>query len=505
MKYLKSTIKLTSILIMLFFNSVVLGQADQFSAPSLDDEAEIPVTRVTLGQPEQGEEFAVQYFTGVTGTQEHRLAIEDFGYIVRPTMIQLYSETGDPLQIEFFKKNWNEVSKTGETKNGKYETTFKTAFRFGIIIKGTKANTPYVLGIAAGKEQYGDRNKLFVDAKTMKNNGGNKNETTSNVQASSQQDSIRNSESSNSKKGSNLLLIIISIALIGILALLFVLVLKKNKAVAVILIFCFSASSVMAANLSDYSPQNQYNNDQEGGNSNSNSDYSLGNEGINPSNNNYNRTNRSGYSNENSRTTSEEGEPPKNATVETIGKGAKFMEKNFTKFFKAGKSFYDLTQLDLSDQDYEPDMDPRGQPNLPTSCISALAGNREQAEKERACECLMKAYADLNFTRTKLERMMKIAKHRQRTLDDAISIGDGISGLHTMSSAAWQVERRKMVQLKRDFEPTYERGYNTVMDELYANLMEIDKCEAELGFENWYGLFGFMYFEFMKTRYATYK
>lgn len=142
------------VFLILFFALATLVAAQgkpDFKPPSLDDET-IPVLKVEL--PLEEGKLAERYFRGITGDKEDRIAINKLGYFVRPVLVQLRSEDGGELEIEFVKQSWDDIVRSGETENGTYRTSFKAGYAFGIKVRG-KAGIPYVLAIAAGDELLG--------------------------------------------------------------------------------------------------------------------------------------------------------------------------------------------------------------------------------------------------------------------------------------------------------------------------------------------------------------
>ena len=126
-------------------------------------------------------------------------------------------------------------------------------------------------------------------------------------------------------------------------------------------------------------------------------------------------------------------------------------------------------------------------------------------EKEAGCKCLEQAYANLQKHRFSLEKLLKIGQHTKKVTDFGISFGDDFSGVHGVSGLVWQTKRAEILKSIDQFEVTYTNKYNELIDRLYNTLIEIDECELKLGYENWYSQSGFIYYEFMKVRYASYK
>ena len=130
---------------------------------------------------------------------------------------------------------------------------------------------------------------------------------------------------------------------------------------------------------------------------------------------------------------------------------------------------------------------------------------KRNREKEEGCTCLEEAYAKLQEQRYKLEKLLKIGQHTKKVTDFGISFGDDFSGVHGVSGLVWQTQRAKVLQSIKKFDITYNNKYKELIEKLYNALIRIDECEQKLGYENWYSQSGFIYYEFMKVRYASYK
>ena len=117
------------------------------------------------------------------------------------------------------------------------------------------------------------------------------------------------------------------------------------------------------------------------------------------------------------------------------------------------------------------------------------------------CKCLEEAYAELEETRYKFEKLAVILNVTSKDVTSSLALGDDVSGIHAISGLAWQNERVKIVKSYDEFQEAYDKRYDQLVIELHETLMDIDNCEKQLGFENWYSIAGFMYYEFAKARY----
>ncbi|QIE60308.1 hypothetical protein G5B37_12270 [Rasiella rasia] len=128
-------------------------------------------------------------------------------------------------------------------------------------------------------------------------------------------------------------------------------------------------------------------------------------------------------------------------------------------------------------------------------------GNRDSTKE--GCECLEKYYAELEEERYNYERLRVIASDLKSDIDWGIAFGDSMAGMPGGFGVGWPPQRKKVMDRYKRFEKNYAKKATELNGRLYNILQEISKCEAMLGEENWYGKSGFMYYEFMKTRYAT--
>ncbi len=130
-------------------------------------------------------------------------------------------------------------------------------------------------------------------------------------------------------------------------------------------------------------------------------------------------------------------------------------------------------------------------------------GNNDDNDpnKKEGCDCLQKAYERLEDRRYRFEKLRIITARIDRITDFGLAFGDDVSGVHGVSGLVWQTKRKEIVQGMMKFDNTYESKYQEMVKDLYDILMEIDRCEALMGFENWYSSSGFIYYTFMKDRY----
>ena len=651
---------LTTTIVLLFTIFCQAQKKPDYIPPSIDDE-EIPVAKTELPVPEEGKDYVVQYFKGITDGVESRIAVKKLGYIIRPAMVQVISEDGRELAIELVKKNWDDVVRSGKTIEGKFESSFKTAMEFGIKISAQEKGIPFIVAVSAGIELFPPSN-LFVDASTMR------------PSAASVEVDLVGDESGESN---NTLYIIIALALVGILVLLAILVFKKKgkgtASMILFLLFSISADAGLVQSLGGsphgkataglanflidsmgkrygrggFSGGNPLSEDDKGHEPNldprgqpslPSSCYEIARMGRSGSSGGSGSNVGNGLSGADNPTNSEgnitlstgtggmAGAVGGSETGDVIGQGDRKQNKDYanerqkiindfrhyrelaldrrnqgqidaldiwtqsdqeairqrdrdilkangdTEQLNIALELYSITlrtitntqqvtnaqlghdyNLDIADlavgeiielaslrereaadnreqqnndggekdPNRQPKKDPsrrvvkgdpgdedptKGGANSPTAPgDSPNPQSGRDKEKEAGCKCLEEAYANLQKRRYSLEKLLKIGQHTKKVTDFGISFGDDFSGVHGVSGLVWQTKRAEILKSIDKFDVTYTNKYNELIDKLYDTLIQIDECELKLGYENWYSQSGFIYYEFMKVRYASYK
>lgn len=121
---------------------------------------------------------------------------------------------------------------------------------------------------------------------------------------------------------------------------------------------------------------------------------------------------------------------------------------------------------------------------------------------EPTCEtCFNTAFDRLNFYRRQLGRMRCIYNSTKTYKDNALAMGDNMSGIHAMAGIAWQKERTKIVASFENTKTIYDRRSAEFLEGLQTTLRELNTCMYIAGENNWYTKSGFIYFEFMQERY----
>jgi hypothetical protein len=642
---------------MVFF-ALAMGHAQEADPesmipPSIDDDKEIPVVREELPVPEEGEEFNVRYFKGVTDGEESRIAIKNLGYILRNTMVYVLSEDGRQLDVKIVKKNWEDIHREGSTKNGEYKSVFSTAMEFGIIVSSPHNGIPFIVAVASGKELFPQSN-LFVDIKTMKSVNGNSMGTNSSTQESDIQEE---STSENSEGISYKTLFMGLIGLIVVAVVLLFVLKKKNAAIIIGFLTITNLNAGPVLGFSNVLGANDFNGTakaivdafgKEVGSGRSETVLSPDDEEFKPdmdpagqpslptscvevaktsevpsssSQSGASTTNMEGgaknspvdgtqndAATDDNTTNDGKNEEGKDEDIEAAMRKAEQDKENgmaeaastrdaqlqsaaqeYTNELSAisrqhasnlqlangdenataeatrvyNDAMGELTRQDnmrrteiiqqhsitisnvlaeyasemarLNSKKNEKDNDrqnkkdsdrPTGdKKDLETQNSGKAAndgvkgvemdqtskspetsgGKKGNSGSNGGCKCLEMAYKDLNQLRYKFEKLQKIGQHTKKVADFGMSFGDNFSGIHPIHGLAWQRERAKIMKSLKKLDTSYKNKHAEFTQKLYSILMQIDGCEQMLGEENWYGRYGFVYYEFMKTRYATYK
>lgn len=147
--------------------------------------------------------------------------------------------------------------------------------------------------------------------------------------------------------------------------------------------------------------------------------------------------------------------------------------------------------LSNSDAQYQPDLDERGLPDIPSVCVN-----------NPACQqCFGTAHERFIEDRLLLEELRIIYSSTKDFADAAMSFGDNVSGIHGVSGLAWQTERRKIEKSLTAMDEAYDAKFTELLDTTHESLMRISSCEDQFGLPDWYNRFGFIYFEFLRDKY----
>lgn len=151
---------------------------------------------------------------------------------------------------------------------------------------------------------------------------------------------------------------------------------------------------------------------------------------------------------------------------------------------------YNATQA-LDSNECVPDFTTDARAMMPSSCMSI----------PDCVSCYEGAINNLSTIRKSLGRLSCIHSNTKTFKEAAIAFGDNVSGIHGALGIAWQYERKGIMDEWNKFKRSYDKKYVELMKALERNLKSIGECEQQFGMEDWYGRFGFIYFEMMKEKY----
>jgi hypothetical protein len=149
--------------------------------------------------------------------------------------------------------------------------------------------------------------------------------------------------------------------------------------------------------------------------------------------------------------------------------------------------------LHPSDEAAQPNYRPEGMPDVPSAC----AGNA-------ACtECYTEAQGNLNQARRALEKLRSIGAATKKRTDKAIALGDAGAGAipGSVSALAWIKEKKGIEAELETFKGAYDNKYRELLRNLHDHLLAVGRCEEQLGMQDWYNRYGFVYYQFMEERY----
>lgn len=153
----------------------------------------------------------------------------------------------------------------------------------------------------------------------------------------------------------------------------------------------------------------------------------------------------------------------------------------------------------LSDLDQELDSrqttDDGAGPAVPSSCVASGA---------TACQqCFARAYGEVNFTRSTLERLRTIHRRTIGFIERAEGFGDSVSGVHGVSGLSWQYAKADVEKERASFNRTSRAKYDALLGNMRRSLDMVAECERQ-HFSNpdWYSRYGFMYYNFIRESYA---
>lgn len=145
------------------------------------------------------------------------------------------------------------------------------------------------------------------------------------------------------------------------------------------------------------------------------------------------------------------------------------------------------------DREFDPDFANSG-PSVPSHC----------AESEDCLDCYSSAVEKVNFNRFWIERARAIAVSTIRFANAASAFGDSASSIHGVSGIVWQAEGKPQItEAVISLRNSYRTKVRIYLNDLEQAMEELGHCEEEhYGVRDWYQRFGYIYVDYMRTRYA---
>jgi hypothetical protein len=160
---------------------------------------------------------------------------------------------------------------------------------------------------------------------------------------------------------------------------------------------------------------------------------------------------------------------------------------------------------DGSDGEYKPldDGDPQYDPNgnegeneIPSGC----------AEANSTCaQCVRQAEENIQFNRSYLHIAWSISHSTLDYANKRIAFGDTVSGIHGAMALSWQLAGKPQIEeAMESLRKTYGKKYRDYVRNIENSLRRMADCEAEnYSIRDLYQRFGFLYLEFIKSRYES--
>lgn len=137
----------------------------------------------------------------------------------------------------------------------------------------------------------------------------------------------------------------------------------------------------------------------------------------------------------------------------------------------------------------DPDTAP---PPLPGSCL----------EREGCAECMERPTEQLARSRVLLARARALWEATHKYAVSAQALGDNLAPSTREAAFIWQAQKPKIAASLAQLDAAYDRKIAAMLAPFKAALQEIDGCERRFyNNPDWFARFGFIYYEFMESRY----
>lgn len=403
----------------------------------------------TIKLEEEGKDgFKAGYVEGELENGSLKLKVDGIAVLEKVKLNILAADPSLPIDISLVKQNWEDVVDNESNVTTLFDRSFHVYGNFGIIVTSKFPNAKFYVGVFTSPELKPSLGHLFYPAEEY-------------VDTDSDHSSAVAVSNNHSNTSNSMLMYIIAVFLFIIILLLLAFLLRKRKGVITTILIIGIFSFQAQAGIMPMSKQ-KWNGLRSALNIGDMSDI--------------------------------------NTFRKTI------LDLNL-KAFKLSSILENL--LSQSNKVHVPSIDPRGLPSLPSSCyavsqrVMGRIGNPTSgmSDEDKACACLALAYEEFYEVYMLFEKLRIIKDDVEKSTKASVAFGDNVSGGHAVSGLAWQAERVKIMEAMDKMYEAYDDKLLEFMERMHENLQEIDKCEHELGFPNWYRRVGFMYYQFTKVRY----
>ncbi len=147
-----------------------------------------------------------------------------------------------------------------------------------------------------------------------------------------------------------------------------------------------------------------------------------------------------------------------------------------------------------NDPQYDPDNSRDGQ--IPTGC----------ADRGSKCaECVRRHEEAIQFNRNYLHIAWSISKQTHEMANKALAFGDDVSSIHGTQGLAWQLGGRPQIEEAiANHRKVYAQKYRVYLGHIEDSLARMAKCDADnFAVSDLYSRYGFLYTEFIKSRYES--
>ena len=133
-----------------------------------------------------------------------------------------------------------------------------------------------------------------------------------------------------------------------------------------------------------------------------------------------------------------------------------------------------------------------GTPPVPASCVG----------REGCAECYAGVYERLARSRLLLARARALFDATHRFANAAQAVGDNLAPSTREAAFVWEMQKPRIAASLGQFDAAYDRKIADMLAALRRTLQDISECEGRFyNNPDWYQRFGFVYHEFLKSRY----